>query len=429
MTRATRRGDPRAPSRAQAGSSGINALSIRSIASLSCSLRFFSRLTASSSASMSACRRAIAVSRSRCSSLELDQTLRHAGLVGGVDGLHATSLLRPHCLRGGTRQAARFRQRAANARRPLQYATHEHRPAPRRTRHRARAPRARTKHNKLAKRLRHQVGRAIADFGMIEDGDKVMVCLSGGKDSYTLLDILLQLQKKAPVTFRAGRGQPRPEAARIFPSTCCRRTCESIGVRLHDPRAGHLLGGHARGAGRQDDVLAVLAPAPRRAVFVCRPSRASPRSRSATTATTWSRRSSSTCSSTPSSAGMPPKLLSDDGRHVVIRPLAYVREDDIAAYAQAQAVPDHPLQPVRLAGEPAAQAGQEDDGCLGARDARPHRADRARARRHPAVAAERSEAVRFPRARAARRCAAAGCACVAGRRSSRRHWRHSHAEA
>jgi tRNA 2-thiocytidine biosynthesis protein TtcA len=191
--------------------------------------------------------------------------------------------------------------------------------------------------NKLAKRLRHQAGKAIADFGMIEDGDKVMVCLSGGKDSYTLLDVLLQLQAKAPVSFSI------------------------VAVNLDQKQPGfpeHVLPDYLRGLGvdfhiiEQDtySVVSRVIPEGKTMCSLCSRLRRG-------ALYTWAAENGITKIALghhrddlvatfflnlffhAKLSGMPPKLLSDDGRHVVIRPLAYVREDDIAAYAEARAFP------------------------------------------------------------------------------------------
>ncbi len=197
----------------------------------------------------------------------------------------------------------------------------------------------------LGKRLRRQVGQAIADFGMIEAGDKVMVCLSGGKDSHTLLDILLQLQKKAPVPFAlvaVNLDQKQPG----FPAQVLPQYLQALGVPFQiieqdtysvvnrviaegktmcslcsRLRRGALYN-HARQHGftkialghHRDDMVATF--------FMNLFHHAK-------------------------LSGMPPKLRSDDGRHVVIRPLAYVREADIVDYAQAR---QFPIIPCNLCG-------------------------------------------------------------------------------
>ena len=199
--------------------------------------------------------------------------------------------------------------------------------------------------NKLQKRLRHDVGRAIQDFTMIDDGDRVMVCVSGGKDSYTLLDILRYLQAAAPIRFdiiavNLDQKQPGfPE--HVLPSylreqgvdfkiieedtysivkdkvpqgktTCalCSRLRRGILYRVaNDLGATKIALGHHR-----DDMLETLMLN----LFYGGKMKA-----------------------------MPPKLVSDNGQHVVIRPLAYAREKDIASYAAAQ---QFPIIPCNLCG-------------------------------------------------------------------------------
>ena len=199
--------------------------------------------------------------------------------------------------------------------------------------------------DKLAKRLRHQVGRAIADFGMIEDGDKVMVCLSGGKDSYTMLDVLLQLRKKAPVRFditAVNLDQKQPG----FPEHVLPDYLKSIGVDFHII---------------EQDTYSVVSRVIPEGKTMC--SLCSRLRRGALY--TYAEENGFTKIALghhrddlvntfflnlffhAKLSGMPPKLLSDDGKHVVIRPLANVREADIEEYA---ALKDFPIIPCDLCG-------------------------------------------------------------------------------
>ena len=202
-----------------------------------------------------------------------------------------------------------------------------------------------TEFNKLQKRLRREVGKAIADYNMIEDGDKVMVCLSGGKDSYTMLDILLGLQQSAPIHFdivAVNLDQKQPG----FPEHILPQYLQSINVPYHilerdtysivqdmvpegkttcgmcsrlrrgtlyafaeQIKANKVALGHHR-----DDIIETLFLN----MFYGGKLKA-----------------------------MPPKLLADSGRNILIRPMAYCVEKDIAKYA---AIKEFPIIPCNLCG-------------------------------------------------------------------------------
>ena len=189
----------------------------------------------------------------------------------------------------------------------------------------------------LARALRRQVGQAIADYAMIGAGDKVMVCLSGGKDSYTLLDMLLQLQRRAPVRFElvaVNLDQKQPG----FPAHVLPAYLERLGV------AYQII--------EQDtySVVSRVIPEGRTQCSLCSRLRRGALYQHATrhgfTRIALGHHRDDMAATFLMNlfhhaklSGMPPKLRSDDGQHVVIRPLAYVRERDIAQYAQARRFP------------------------------------------------------------------------------------------
>lgn len=191
--------------------------------------------------------------------------------------------------------------------------------------------------HKLEKRLCRLVGQAIGDYNMVEEGDKVMVCLSGGKDSYALLDILLKMRQRAPVNFdlvAVNLDQKQPG----FPAHVLPDYLKALGVPFHI---------------EEQDTYSIVKdkiPEGKTMCSLCSRLRRGILYRvadelGATKIALGHHRDDMLQTLFLNMffggklKGMPPKLVSDDGRHMVIRPLAYVNEKDLVRWAELRAFP------------------------------------------------------------------------------------------